>query len=213
MKTFTCMITALLLLLSASAQQNSGLLVTERTKEERVIFLMNLAWAYMEDGDIDSAVSVYERVLELEPEEFDIYDVISSVFISGHKYAEAEKILLNQIKTDPGAYRPKNNLAWLYATATDPAFRDGQTAVRLAQEALVLETHSHHVWSTLAEAYYVTGDYEKAYRAIRHMAALAIHQKINITKETLDDYNAQIRKCKRALDIQKMLSGEDEDAP
>lgn len=216
MKTFISLVMVGIFLLPASAQESgpaSGLLVTERPKEERIHFLMTLGGAYMEEGDTDSAVSVYERVLELEPEEFEIYGVISAVYISAHKYAEAERILLEQIETDPDAFRPKNNLAWLYATATDPAFRDGHKAVRLAQEAIVSEPYSHHVWSTLAEAYYVTGDYEKAYRAIRHMAALAIQQNISITKEAVDNYNAQIRKCKRALDIQKMMSGEEIETP
>jgi predicted Zn-dependent protease len=213
MKPFTSLIMALIFLTSASAQDGAGLRITERTKEERIDFLMRLAQAYLEDGDADAAVSVFDRILKMEPEQFVVFDVIAAVYISEHKYAEAEEILLKQIKTDPEAFRPKNNLAWLYATATDPAFRDGQEAVRLAHEAMVLEPYSHHVWSTLAEAYYVTGDYEKAYRAIRHMAAVAIRQNVSVSKSAVEDYNAQIRKCKRALDIQKMISGEDEDAP
>jgi len=215
MKTLPIMVITLMALLSATAQESApaaGLFVTERSKEERINFLMKLAGTYLEDGNSEAAVLVYDRVLKLEPEEFEIYDVIAAIYIGAHKYAEAEKILLNQIETNPEAFRPKNNLAWLYATATDPAFRDGREAVRLAQEAMVAEPNSHHVWSTLAEAYYVTGDYEKAYRAIRHMATLAIKQNVSITQEAVDEYNAQIRKCKRALDTQKILSGEDIDS-
>jgi tetratricopeptide (TPR) repeat protein len=212
MKPLYSVVMALMLLHTASAQESglvTGLRITERTKEERIDFLMRLAQAYIADDDAAAALDVFDRVLKMEPEQFEVFGVIASIYISEHKYAEAEEILLNQIETDPEAFRPKNNLAWLYATATDPAFRNGRKAIRLAQEALVSEPNSHHVWSTLSEAYYVTGDYEKAYRAIRHMAALAVQQNINISKEAVEDYNAQIRKCKRAMDAQKILSGED----
>ena len=43
------------------------------------------------------------------------------------------------------------------------------------------------------------------------MASLAARYGTGITKESVESYNEQIRKCKRAWDTQKMLSGEDDD--
>ena len=62
----------------------------------------------------------------------------------------------------------------------------------------------------LAEAYYVTGQYEKAYRAITHMASLAARYGQGITKEMVEEYNEQIRRCKRAWDSEKALNGEED---
>jgi len=71
---------------------------------------------------------------------------------------------------------------------------------------MVLAPYDHHIWSTLAEAYYVTGQYEKAYRAITHMASLAARYGQNITKDMIADYNEQILRCKRAWDSEKALN-------
>ncbi len=97
----------------------------------------------------------------------------------------------------------------MYATAEDLSVRDGQKAIRLSHEAMVLAPTDHHVWSTLAEAHYVSGDYEKALRAVTHMASLATRFGKNITEQSVKDYNEQIRKCKRALDTAEAMNAAD----
>ena len=72
----------------------------------------------------------------------------------------------------PEDYQTLNNLAWVYATSKDSAHRDAEKAIDLAQQALVLAPYDHHVWSTLSEAYYVAGEYEKANRSILHLLPL-----------------------------------------
>ncbi|NNJ69781.1 MAG: tetratricopeptide repeat protein [Kiritimatiellales bacterium] len=190
-----------------------GLQIAERTDEERIDFLLEVATAYFSEGDHESAINAYERVLEIDPLNLQARFIIGHSYIRVHQYAKAEKMLTQLIEDFPEDFKLRNNLAWLYATATDPAFRDGQKAIRLAREAMVLAPYDHHVWSTLAEAYYTTGQYEKAYQTILHMASLAVKYGDNITKQSVAGYNEQIRKCKRAWDTQKMISGEDaEDA-
>ena len=70
---------------------------------------------------------------------------------------------------------------------------------------MTLAPNDHHVWSTLSEAYYVSGEYEKSYRAITHMAQLASRYGTDITEESVNSYNEQIRKCKRAMDTVESL--------
>ncbi len=201
-----------------SAQQTNsisdsgfGLQISGRTDEERIKFLLQVATAYFAEKDYESAISAYERVLEIDPMNQEARFIIGHSYISANQYEKAEETLLRLIEDFPEDFKLKNNLAWLYATASDPSFRDGEKAIQLAHEAMVLAPTDHHVWSTLAEAYYVTGQYEKAYRAITHMAALAVRYGESITKESVESYNEQIRKCKRAWDTQKMLSGEDDE--
>ena len=189
----------------------SGLQFETRTEEERVEFLHKVASAYFTEGDLENAINAYERILEIDPVNREARFIIGHVYINAKKYAEAEGILLELIEEYPEDFQLRNNLAWLYATAEDPAFRNGEKAITLAQEALVLAPIDHHVWSTLSEAYYVTGEYEKAYRAIQHMAQIAMRYGKNITQEMVEGYNEQILKCKRAWDSDKALKGEAEE--
>jgi tetratricopeptide (TPR) repeat protein len=213
-----CMTTFLVLLNVATAQDSesnptteSGLQISGRSDEERCKFLLEVAQAYIKEEDFSSAINAYERVLEIDPKHQEARYIIGHVYINAKQYAKAEKQLIDLAEDFPEDFKLKNNLAWLYATAEDPQFRNGKKAVEIAQEAMVLAPNDHHVWSTLAEAYYVSGEYEKAYRAIMHMAGLAARHGSNITKESVDGYNEQIRKCKRAWDTQKILEGKDDE--
>ena len=199
---------ALIVALCASGvaqETNNSSQIPIRTDEERVEFLHRVAETYFREKDLSSAISAYERILEIDPKNKQARYVVAHVYISAHEYDKAEQLLASLIEEFPDEFDLKNNLAWLYATAEDPAFRNGEKAIQIAQEAMVLAPNDHHVWSTLAEAYYINGEYEKAYRAINHMAQLAARYGKGLSKESVDAYNEQIRKCKRALDTQKML--------
>lgn len=196
----------------AQAQESSGLQFDTQTDEERIEFLMKVAQVYFEEDDFDSALTAYERILEIDPMNQQARYVIGNVYISAKQYKKAVEQLTALIEDFPDDFTLRNNLAWLYATADDPAFRDGEKAIRLAQEAMAIAPNDHHVWSTLAEAYYVTGQYEKAQRAATQMASLAARYGKGISKEQVENYNEQIRKCKRAWDTQKMIEGKDDEA-
>lgn len=194
-----------------------SLQIKTRTPEERIVFLLDIGQVYLNDNNFEAAINAYERVLELDPENEQARYIISHAYISAKQYEQAEVLLKQLIEENPENFQMLNNLAWLYATAENPRIRDGNKAIELAQKAMVLAPNDHHVWSTLSEAYYVSGDYEKAYRAITHMAQLAARYGKGLSEEAVEDYNEQIRKCKRALDTQKMLKesngGEGDPAP
>ncbi|VGO22158.1 tetratricopeptide repeat protein [Pontiella sulfatireligans] len=193
---------------STSNAALSGLSIETQTTEERIQFLLDVATAYFNEDDFESAISAYERILEIDPMHQQTRFIIGHVYISGKQYKKAEEQLSALIEDYPEDFKLLNNLAWLYATAEDPSFRDGQKAISLARQAIVLAPNDHHVWSTLSEAYYVSSEYEKAYRSINHMAALAARYGTDITKESVEDYNEQIRKCKRAMDTAEAIKGD-----
>lgn len=192
----------------AQAELGSGLSLSTRTDEERILFLSDVAQAYFAEDDFISAVSAYERILEIDPTHHESRYIIGHAYISAKQYGKAKVVLEKLIEESPEDFKLLNNLAWLYATAEDPAYRNGAKAVELAQQAMVMAPDDHHVWSTLSEAYYVAGEYEKAHRAITHMAMLATRNGQGITEEAVEEYNEQIRKCKRAWDTQKMFEEE-----
>jgi len=170
---------------------------------------MEVAQAYTSEGDFQAAVNTYERILEIDPEHARAKYVVAYIYINAKQYRKAEVLLLALIEERPEDFQLLNNLAWLYATAEDPSMRDGRKAVKFAQKAMLLAPNDHHVWSTLSEAYYVSGEYEKAYRAITHMASLATRFGKGISEEAVKDYNEQIQKCKRALDTANVMTGDE----
>lgn len=177
----------------------------DRTDNERVEFLVEVAQAYTKEENFDAAIDAYERILLIDPNHLQSRYIITQLYIRAKQYTKAKDLLLILAAEFPEDFKLLNNLAWLYATADDPAIRNGKKAVKVAQEALTIAPNDHHVWSTLSEAYYISGDYEKAYRAIRHMASLAARSESGITKDAVDSYNEQIRKCKRAMDTAEVM--------
>ncbi len=191
----------------ASSLKISG----DRTNNERIEFLTEVAQAYLVEKDTEAAINVYERILQIDPAHLQSRYIIAHLYISAKQYRKAEVLLKKLTGEFPEDFKLWNNLAWLYATAEDPEMRNGEKAVKCAQEALTLAPNDHHVWSTLSEAYYVSGKYEKSYRAITHMASLAARYGTDITKESVESYNEQIRKCKRAMDTAKIMNADAEE--
>jgi len=209
--TLCCLLAINLQAQEATNQISSGLQIEERTQEERIQFLLDVAQVYFSEDNFEDAMSAYERVLAIDPDNQQARFVIGHVYISAKQYGKAVEQLTELAEDFPEDFQVLNNLAWLYATAEDPAYRNAEKAIELAQKAMVLAPNDHHVWSTLSEAYYINGDYEKAYRAITHMAQLAARYGKNLTQEGVDNYNQQILKCKRALETQKIFEDEDEE--
>lgn len=100
-------------------------------------------------------------------------------------------------------YAVLNNLAWLQATAMEPAMRNPERAIHLARRALLLAPSSYSVWSTMSEAYYRNGQYDKAYRAAQQAMLLAQEQKAEGVR--LAAYDEQLKKCREAVHAFSLL--------
>ncbi|MEM7588515.1 MAG: hypothetical protein AAF560_34320, partial [Acidobacteriota bacterium] len=68
---------------------------------------------------------------------------------------------------ETGSMVAQNNLAWLLATCSDPAYHDGEAAVRFAGMAVLQNEDSVAYRDTLAAAYARAGRFEDAVRAQR----------------------------------------------
>jgi tetratricopeptide (TPR) repeat protein len=186
---------------------SSNFKITEaRSEEDRIQLLLDVAQAYIAEEDFLSAINAYERVIAIDPAHMQARYVVGHIYINAKQYKKAEALLLTLTEEHPEDFKLWNNLAWLYATAEDPMMRNGKKAVEYAHEAMTLAPNDYHVWSTLSEAYYVSGQYEKSYRAITHMASLAARYGTDITEEAVIEYNEQIRKCKRAMDTAEAMN-------
>ena len=184
---------------------NTNTLASSEENNQRIEMLERVGSIYFQEGDLDAALDVFNRILVIDPYHKKTRVLKGLIFVSTARYKEAIENMTALIKDYPNDYQAMNNLAWVYATADDKKYRNAQLSVELAQKALVLSPYDHHVWSTLSEAYYVAGDYEKANRAILHLVKLSTSKGAKMSQDMVDTYNKQIRKCQRAIEAELLL--------
>ncbi len=110
------------------------------------------------------------RELGRHPANADLYAMLGDLRQQEGRYAEAVDAYERAISLSSTDARPLNNLAWLYATCPDAAFRKPQRALTLARRAAAL-SRKPFVLDTLAESLYVNGEIDDAVAA--EEAALA----------------------------------------
>jgi len=87
------------------------------------------------------------------------------------KAVQHYRAALEVLPDDPVAL---NNLAWILATSSNPEFRDGREAVRLATQAADLTQHKEaSVLGTLAAAYAQAGQFSNAVESAQAAIDLA----------------------------------------
>ena len=119
--------------------------------------------AYGEKGQHDQAIMDFNQAIEINPRYIKAYNNRGIVYRLKGQYDRAISDFNKAIKMnslDPEAY---NNLAWLFATAKAPGFRDGKRAVELALKACELSDWKIGEYlDTLAAAYARRGDFDYA---------------------------------------------------
>ena len=186
-----------------NAQTNA--IPTEMAPEERIEMLQQIGNIYFNEGDIENALETFQRILAIDPGHKGARAILGLIYFNTSRYKDAIESMTALVEDYPEDYQTLNNLAWVYATSKDSAHRDAEKAIDLAQRALVLAPYDHHVWSTLSEAYYVAGEYEKANRSILHLVTLATTKGAKMTEKMVQTYNDQIKKCTRAMEAEKLL--------
>lgn len=154
-------------------------------------------------GNHERAIAIFREALEVDPENRRALFGLGTSLIATEQYGEATNVLARSIALEPGDYYAINNLAWLHATARDIRFRDGRRAVEHARRALVIAPSDYRVWSTLAESYYVTGEYASARRAAEE--ALRLARLSNLASNVVAEYEAQVRRCRAAEQAMNIL--------
>lgn len=128
--------------------------------------------------------------LEKTPENPALYSMLGDLYYASKKYPETIRAYTAALRLNPEDAQVLNNLAWLYATCEDPALRDPERALVLAQAAVRLDP-SAHVLDTLAESYFLTGRLEEAVATAARALALA--------RSNRSYYEDQLRKFNRGL--------------
>ena len=174
--------------------------------DKKIEMLKKIAGVYYQTKEYDYALLTYDKILKKEPNDQEAQYMIGVILISSKRYEEAISHLENQIDRYPDNYHGFNNLAWLYATAEDKKFRNAKKSLDLSLKALALAPFDKHIWSTLAEAYFISGNFSKAKRAMQQVVDLATQEKGNLTQDMVKTYNSQIEKFDRALKTQELIN-------
>ncbi len=142
--------------------------------ENVAIIFYNRGFAYHEKGEYDRAIAYYDLAIQLNPDNAYPLSTRGNAYAHKGEYDRA-------IELKPDYASAFNNKAWVLATARNSYIRDGQEAVRLAQEAVRLNDHPGFR-DTLAAAYAEAGRFADAVaeqeRVIEMAQAAGMHDQI-----------------------------------
>jgi len=177
-------IVLLLLFSCASTQQKQGELRDAK-------FYNNRGIAYGEKGQYDRAIFDFNRAIEINPTDNKAYNNRGIVYRLQGQYDQAISDFNKAIEIKPMDADAFNNLAWLFATAKVPGFRNGKKAVELALKGCELSDWKKAEYlDTLAAAYARVGDFanavkweEKALESPKLARRSEFQQRLNFYRE------------------------------
>ena len=127
-----------------------------------------------ETGDFVYAVPQFAYALLLQPNHRGAADKLNLALTFIAKNPNAQQELASIARSAPDFPPLLNRLAWLFATAPDPALRNGAEAVRLAERACILTKRTRSNFAaTLAASYAEAGRFSDAVATARAAIALA----------------------------------------
>ncbi len=154
-------------------------------------FYNNRGIAYGEKGQYDQAISDFNKALEINPRYNKAYNNRGITYRLKGQYDQAILDFNKAIEINPIDAEAYNNLAWLFATAKTPGFRNGKKAVELALKACELsDWRNAEYLDTLAAAYARVGDFgnavkwqEKALESPKLARTSELQQRINFYRQ------------------------------
>lgn len=144
---------------------------------ETAEFHTNLGIAMAKGGRLAEAIPHFERALALSPDALDArYYLGKALVMSGHG-TEGLAYWKQALSKDPDNLQVLNDFAWVLATSSDSALRDGHAALPLAEHAVELTSaREPAILGTLAAVYAENGRFDKAIELDRQAVELATQQ-------------------------------------
>lgn len=143
-------------------------------KPDHADALETLAQLQAQSGRLDEAAGNYEKALK-QRASANAFFYLGVIRGMQGRTPEAVVRLQQAIALKPDLLIALNELAWLFATHPDEKIRNGQEAVRLAEQACKLsgETEARY-WGTLDAAYAEVGRYPEAIQTAEKARRLAL---------------------------------------
>ncbi|MFO7838563.1 MAG: M48 family metalloprotease [Desulfosalsimonadaceae bacterium] len=170
-----------------------------KVRKSIAVYLLLLAlftWAGLQinfgtaGGQINSSLlqSLVEKRLEQQPQNADLHVFLGDLHYSEKEYSRAAAAYNKAIANEPDNARALNNLAWLYATTREKNIFQPEKALDLAKRAARINPQPH-VLDTLAQCYFVNGEYQKAVETEKEAIARA--------GENASHYRKQLQKFQK----------------
>ena len=113
--------------------------------------------------DLDRALADFAAAICLNPKFHLTYNNRGYAYLLRGQYEQALADFQRAIELDPKHPNAYKNLAWLMATCPEAKYRDGETAVSHARQALDLGGQKNAAWlDVLAAAYAEAGRFQEA---------------------------------------------------
>jgi len=135
---------------------------------------LGLAVAYQKSGDQAKSRQLLDGIRKENASDADSQEELADLCAKFKLYTDAVQHYQRAIQVSPDLAVAHNNIAWLYATADDPQFRNPAQALEHAQRAVSLSrSRQPEYLDTLAEAWYVNQNYAEAVKVETQAMALA----------------------------------------
>jgi tetratricopeptide (TPR) repeat protein len=137
----------------------------------------NLGIALAKRGQLADAIPHFERALALSPSAVDAQYSLGKALVMTGRGEEGLAYWRQALSKDPDNLQVLNDTAWVLATSSDAALRDGRAAMPLAEHAVQLTSEREPaILGTLAAVYAETGRYDKAIELEQRATELATQQ-------------------------------------
>ncbi|MFQ5806554.1 MAG: tetratricopeptide repeat protein [Phycisphaerae bacterium] len=125
-------------------------------------------------GDLAGAKRHWERIIETTPHSLEAYLALAETAMHERDFATAERYMRDGLKQAPYSAGLANGLAWILATSPDESQRNGEEAVRFAENACAnTQRRQHEFLDTLAAAYAEAARFDDAVKTAREAVRLA----------------------------------------
>jgi Flp pilus assembly protein TadD len=145
----------------------------------------NLGAILVDTGRAQDGMSHYQEAMHLNPRDPQPHNNLGNVLMQQGRFGEAIAEYEKALQLDPKNSAACNNLAWLYATAGDPKFRDGDKAVQFAERAVAIAGNTDsRIQDTPAAAYAEAGRFDDAVAIASRAIELATAEgQVGLVKE------------------------------
>jgi superkiller protein 3 len=114
-------------------------------------------------GRLDEAAAEYRQAIAVKPENGQAHNNLGRLLTARGQLADAVAEFEQASRLDPDAIAPLSGLAWVRAVAVDPAIRQPEEAIRLAERAAALSDRKDPaVLDALAASYASAQQFDKA---------------------------------------------------
>jgi tetratricopeptide (TPR) repeat protein len=123
---------------------------------------LGLGEALTQKGQFDAAIEAFGKAVSLHSDYAEAYLGWAIALVRQGRDEEAIGQFQRALEIAPQSLVALNNLAWLFATSSNPSIRNGPKALLLAERAIKLTGEDPFYLHKLAAAYAANGNFSKA---------------------------------------------------